>query len=60
VSDSSFRRIEAVGWVMWVALAAAVTLPVSARAKKSLSWRKDTFIVLILYEKFIKSILQYV
>jgi hypothetical protein len=37
VSDNSFRRIEAVGWVMWVALAAAVTLPVSARAKKSLS-----------------------
>jgi hypothetical protein len=50
--------MEAVGWVTCITLAAALTLPVSAKAKNKRNWRKVTFIDIYLYMHIEESILQ--
>jgi hypothetical protein len=50
--------IDAVGWVTCIALAAALTLPVSTKAKKSLICRKVIFIDFYRYVLVEKSIIQ--
>ena len=55
-SVSSRSCIDAVGWVTWVARAAAVTLPVSASARNSLSCRNVAFIEKILCDHHYKLI----
>jgi hypothetical protein len=49
--------MEAVGWVTCMVRAAALTLPVSAKAKNKRNCRKVTFIDFYLYINTSKSIL---